>query len=709
MLNLHFCRNESIGQDASVTVAELGLVQYQARGPDSTEEPLTQPAAWTSDMNTFLQWLSELKFNGSSPDSSGIAEGLADALVMFLMHPNQDQEKKYFQSQRHCILVSATNPFGFVDLPLTGNPMDKISIIETEEEATDAESIAKLYIQFMVSLSVISPMQLPLLRKIYKAANLNSNAMDPFFNSVKNSDFLVLLSEKFFEAHVALCEKETTGRGLDLSEEDVLLLEQVLNQSSTSQKSTAKESISDGMIEGEVKIASFTNLQPDTAQLPCVSSCVPPYVQPHFSRIIPNLKTYDADDFASQEMIFGNSNAPRAIVLSQKARPLIPGTVNPSIILSHKAQTFQEATSVASIEESSRDYPTINSRYQRNYEAMRPPVLDLKPDSGTPNYKQDEISDLLFFTANSHIARSLMGMQPVGLKTTGKRKQETLQSLVLPTISSKASVVPSMRVQSIPENSFPSAAYNLYGSFKTPQEADYQTMHTMRKSPQATMSSAKDGSVVFSGSPHQTQNVNTGFTATGCNVSGNLNAPQNFATFQSATGHDDVQPREGKEDVPKAHMQQEEFDYKWDPMTSCPQSSPSSEVLLSNPSTKMPLQRNEEMEPTIEIDALDKNLDGHEKYIKAWEGAISALMGGRLMIVTRAVAYRATSTSNQITSDWPNTLQLGRLLCQDFFEKFPKLDPKYIMIFEVANNHSILEHLRTRKLGHEFDTIFWDA
>jgi hypothetical protein len=41
--------------------------------------------------------------------------------------------------------------------------------------------------------------------------------MDPFFNNVKNSDFLVLLSDKFFEAHVALCGNEATDQGLDLS------------------------------------------------------------------------------------------------------------------------------------------------------------------------------------------------------------------------------------------------------------------------------------------------------------------------------------------------------------------------------------------------------------------------------------------------------------------------------------------------------------
>lgn len=96
-----------------------------------------------------------------------------------------------------------------------------------------------------------------------------------------------------------------------------------------------------------MKTAPFTKLQPDMAKLPRVPPFVPQYIQPqHFSKTIPCLQTYDRDDFASQEMIFRNTNAPRAIVLSQKARPLIPTMVNPSIIASHKPHAFNEATSI---------------------------------------------------------------------------------------------------------------------------------------------------------------------------------------------------------------------------------------------------------------------------------------------------------------------------------------------------------------------------
>jgi hypothetical protein len=287
------------------------------------------------------------------------------------------------------------------------------------------------------------------------------------------------------------------------------------------------------------------------AKLPRVPPFVPQYIQPqHFSKTIPCLQTYDRDDFASQEMIFRNTNAPRAIVLSQKARPLIPTMVNPSIIASHKPHAFNEATSMVNTGEILREDPTIFRKYQRNHEATRLPLVDLEPNMGTPTYLQDQISDLLFFTINPNIARTLMGMEPTGVRTAGKRSQGALQCLVPPIVSFNAFIVPSMRVKNMFENSITSTAYNPNGSLKIPMGVDFQTMHTVKQSPRGIMSLARDKLKAFQGSPHLAKNINTGLRATGCSVSGNLNGKQDYSTFQSPTGLDYLLPQGGQGYLP---------------------------------------------------------------------------------------------------------------------------------------------------------------
>ena len=65
-------------------------------------------------------------------------------------------------------------------------------------------------------------------------------------------------------------------------------------------------------------------------------------------------------------------------------------------------------------------------------------------------------------------------------------------------------------------------------------------------------------------------------------------------------------------------MQQEGDKYKWDTRSRCAQSSPSSLA-------EMHPQEDEEMESTISVDALDNNLHGHDKYVKAWEVHVNVL------------------------------------------------------------------------------------
>ncbi|VAI17301.1 unnamed protein product [Triticum turgidum subsp. durum] len=68
----------------------------------------------------------------------------------------------------------------------------------------DAEAVAVSFAQSSVSLSVVSPKQLPTLKAIYNAGKRNPQASDPSVDHAKNPHFLVLLSESFMEARTAL-------------------------------------------------------------------------------------------------------------------------------------------------------------------------------------------------------------------------------------------------------------------------------------------------------------------------------------------------------------------------------------------------------------------------------------------------------------------------------------------------------------------------
>ncbi|KAL5972608.1 hypothetical protein ACLOJK_039413 [Asimina triloba] len=152
---------------------------------------LVQRSAWTRDVDVFFQWLSALRFSGGGFGEAAIAEGLAEALMMFSVPANGSQTQPNIDGQKHCILVAASNPYTLptpVSKPTAQN-LEKNDSLEAQSESflADAETLAKSFPQVvqiccrwfpsfygyavcLVSLSVISPKQLPKLRAIYHAS-----------------------------------------------------------------------------------------------------------------------------------------------------------------------------------------------------------------------------------------------------------------------------------------------------------------------------------------------------------------------------------------------------------------------------------------------------------------------------------------------------------------------------------------------------------
>ncbi|KAK6921776.1 Mediator of RNA polymerase II transcription subunit 25, von Willebrand factor type A domain, partial [Dillenia turbinata] len=198
----NFCGQELTGQKPTTLNFELSLVMFNAHGNYS--DCLVQRSGWTRDTDNFLQWLSVLRFAGGGFNDAATAEGLSEALMMLVASGGSQQNV----DGRHCILVAASNPYPLA----TPVYRPRIQMIDqgeniegqSENPLSDAETLAKSFPQCGVSLSVICPKKLPKLRSIYNAGKRNQRSVDPPIDSVKNPHFLVLISENFLEARAAL-------------------------------------------------------------------------------------------------------------------------------------------------------------------------------------------------------------------------------------------------------------------------------------------------------------------------------------------------------------------------------------------------------------------------------------------------------------------------------------------------------------------------
>ncbi|KAJ1424156.1 Mediator complex, subunit Med25, von Willebrand factor type A [Sesbania bispinosa] len=166
--------------------AYLGLVLYNANSEVGFD---IQILDWTRDVNRFLEILSCLTFNGNDVNQYVMAEGLADALMMFPRpsKTNAMTKQEYFNGERHCILVA------------TGDPIPK---------------------RMQVSVPIIQ--DAPVVSPIFQACNVDFLEVAQMFASGNDTplattptshceigQFHVLLSRNFQGAHDALQENKT--------------------------------------------------------------------------------------------------------------------------------------------------------------------------------------------------------------------------------------------------------------------------------------------------------------------------------------------------------------------------------------------------------------------------------------------------------------------------------------------------------------------
>ncbi|VAI31472.1 unnamed protein product [Triticum turgidum subsp. durum] len=124
-------------------------------------------------MDAFLSWLSGISFSGGGFSEAAICEGLAEALMILQGSSSSSQNHQNRELQKHCLLVAASNPYPLptpVYRPSVQSSDHKKSNEATKESClADAEAVAVSFAQCSVSLSVVSPKQLPTLKAIYNA------------------------------------------------------------------------------------------------------------------------------------------------------------------------------------------------------------------------------------------------------------------------------------------------------------------------------------------------------------------------------------------------------------------------------------------------------------------------------------------------------------------------------------------------------------
>ncbi|KAG2662925.1 hypothetical protein I3760_16G003900 [Carya illinoinensis] len=275
---------------------------------------------------------------------------------MFPIPQNGNLNQQNVDTQRHCILVAASNPYPLptpVYRPNLQN-LEKNENIEeqTESRTSDAETVAKSFAQCSVCLSVICPKQLPKLKAIYNAGKRNPRIGDPPVDNVKNPQFLVLISENFMEARAALSLSGITSLPSNQSPVNV----DMAPITSVAGPPPTSIPLGNGSILNRQAITTGNN-PPATVKVE-PSTVTSMLSGPGFSHIpsvartasqgVPSLQT-SSPSSTSQEMITNNDNVqdlkPIVSGVTQPLRPVGPAPANVNILnnLSQARQVMNSA------------------------------------------------------------------------------------------------------------------------------------------------------------------------------------------------------------------------------------------------------------------------------------------------------------------------------------------------------------------------------
>lgn len=604
----NFCASELPGQKLAGAPPELALVVFHTHGPYSAFG--VQRSGWTKDTDAFLSWLSGISFSGGGFSEASTSEGLAEALTILQSSPNTTtQSHQNHEAQKHCLLVAASNPY---PLPtpvyrLPTQSADHKENIEPSKEPSiaDAETVAKSFAQCSVSLSVISPKQLPTLKAIYSAGKRNPRAADPSVDHAKNPHFLVLLSENFMEARTAL-SRPLHGN---------LVPNQTITKMDTTPAVTMSGPTSNGnpSVNGPMMSRQSVGVGGiSTATVKVEPATIPPMVSaPAFSHITP------ISNVASQGISALQTSSPSLI--SQEAN-----IANDSV-QEHK--------------------PIINPVQQ--------PVRPGGHGSLLNNLSQVRLMNSTSLGGGT----TSMGLPNIGTTPI----QVHMSNMISSGMTSTPSVISSMSGPGQPIAAQQMVQSTGLGSFGS-------NTSTVSANSNVAVSSSLPNIQSTMGMGQSVQPVAQGGLMAGSQLGqGGIGANQNVMGGLGSTA-----------------------------ISSAPAMMPTPGIAQQTGVNSLGVTNNSAMNMPI-----GQHPNGQQpppKYVKIWEGTLSGQRQGQPVFICKLEGYRSGTASETLAADWPETMQIVRLIAQEHMNNKQYVGKADFLVFRTLNQHGFLGQLQEKKL-----------
>jgi mediator of RNA polymerase II transcription subunit 25 len=86
------------------------------------------------------------------------------------------------------------------------------------------------------------------------------------------------------------------------------------------------------------------------------------------------------------------------------------------------------------------------------------------------------------------------------------------------------------------------------------------------------------------------------------------------------------------------------------------------------------------------------------KYVKIWEGTLSGQRQGQPVFICKLEGYRSGTASDTLAADWPETMQIVRLIAQEHMNNKQYVGKADFLVFRTLNQHGFLGQLQEKKL-----------
>ncbi|KAL2635410.1 hypothetical protein R1flu_006889 [Riccia fluitans] len=633
------------GQKNTGSPGDMALVVFTSHG--SNGGTLVERSAWTSSLDLFFRWLAAIHFEGGGFGDAAVAEGLAEALLMMCPGPNVPPVPQGIERQKHCILVAASNPHR---LPTAVPSPPVTSIVQSQGNATeiqsdhwilaDADTIAQAFAPCSVSLSVVAPRQLPMFRNIFSQAKRTSRAPDTTSEPPKaSSQHLVLLSEAFLEARMAL-HRTVVPNALTAS---VPKIEQhqsasINGSSVTNQMPIAGARPASGPAAG---IGALTGRPVSTLPMQPVT-----------------VKTEAASQGTLNSLLHHNP-ASSNMSLPMQQLPAAGGLASPETIQS-------SMTSIAS-PDTQQDFKGLGN--MQSSQPLRPIGSNVLSSSSLMAHSPSQ-SRHTVGSPSLPPASPLSGLQPnSGTGVVTSNVMSNAQS-GLGASGQQGGVGMGSNNSSVGMNSGQAGVGvgSLHGNYNT------GTANLVNTQMPASVQS--NASLVNTGAAVTGQGIGT---VPGVSGQGGLAPPNQMGTG----GLGPVMAGQGTSGVNTGTAPMM-------PPAGVPQSPGQPQPLSSTTSTAVSSHHPPAAAAQPQA----------QKYTKLWEGILAGQRKGNIVPIPicKLEGYRQTSSSETLASDWPPTMQIMRLIPQEYMNQKDYHRKAELLVFRPLTQHDFLVQLAEKKL-----------